>query len=158
VLETANDVFFFSISIQVPIFLITANNKRRFFLQNQTTKNWADVILESCCPWWSIFPTKFWGREFRKTTRSCLRGLVWPLISILSPNIVEKVLCESISALIDVYIYIYIYIVNLSDKQVRTTVGRLFKNWMLLLDNPCFFHQSPIYRVRDSLTKSFHWK
>jgi hypothetical protein len=31
VLETANDVFFFSISIQVPIFLITANNKRRFF-------------------------------------------------------------------------------------------------------------------------------
>jgi hypothetical protein len=49
VLETANDVFFFSISIQVPIFLITANNKRRFFLQNQTTKNWADVILESCC-------------------------------------------------------------------------------------------------------------
>jgi hypothetical protein len=100
---------FFSISIQVPIFLITANNKRRFFLQNQTTKNWADVILESCCPWWSIFPTKFWGREFRKTTRSCLSGLVWPLISILSPNIVEKVLYELISALIDVYIYIYIY-------------------------------------------------
>jgi hypothetical protein len=62
------------------------------------------------CPWWCIFPKKFWGREFRKTTRSCSSRLVWPLISILSPNIVEKVLYELISALIDVYIYIYICI------------------------------------------------